>query len=152
MLISETKSLLTSMLDLAGVRPGEIPADAVRTTVEVFQRFASVPVDDSVSPEEDGDGVLAQSGTFDLDGVHQFCADLTRQFIDSADRDVIWQLRCTFQWIPSAETEALGSSVLWSFGMPLEDFFAAALGLPGWAWALAGVRAPRRLTIELEQV
>ncbi|MFI7217939.1 hypothetical protein [Micromonospora maritima] len=152
MLISETKSLLTSMLDLAGVRTGEISADAVRTMLEVFRRFASVPVDDAVSPEEDGDGILAQTGTFGLDGVHQFCADLTRQFTDAGDQDAIWQLRCTLHWIPSAETEALGSSVLWSFGMPLEEFFAAALGLPGWAWALAGVQAPRRLTIELEQI
>jgi hypothetical protein len=36
--------------------------------------------------------------------------------------------------------------------MPLDDFFAEALALPGWAWALAGVRAPQRLTVELDQV
>ncbi|MEV6849369.1 hypothetical protein [Actinoplanes sp. NPDC051411] len=77
-LISETKSLLTSMLDLAGVRHGQVSAADVLTTVEVFRQFATVPVDDAVSPEEDGDGVLAQTGTFDFDGVRQFYADLTR--------------------------------------------------------------------------
>ncbi|MEU1589697.1 hypothetical protein [Micromonospora sp. NPDC005710] len=152
MLISETKLLLTSMLDLAGVRPGEVSAADVLTTVEVFRRFATIPVDDAVSPAEDGDGVLAQTGTFDFDGVREFCADLTRQFIEADDQDVIWQPRCTLHWTPSAETEALGSKVLWSFGMPLDDLFAEALALPGWAWALAGVHAPRHLTIDLDQI
>ncbi|GGM67287.1 hypothetical protein GCM10011608_60700 [Micromonospora sonchi] len=92
MLISETKSLLISMLDLAGVRPGEVAAADVRATVEIFRRFATVPADDAVSPEKDGDGVLAQTGTFDFDGVREFCADLTRQFIEADDQDVIRQL------------------------------------------------------------
>ncbi|GGM55887.1 hypothetical protein GCM10011608_45920 [Micromonospora sonchi] len=152
MLISETRSLLTSMLDLAGVRPGEVSAADVRTIVEVFRRFATVAADDAVSPEKDGDGILAQTGTFDFDGVREFCADLTRQFIEADDQDVIRQLRCTLHWAPSAETEALGSRVLWSFGMPLDDFFAEALSLPGWAWALSGVQAPQHLTIGLEQI
>jgi hypothetical protein len=149
-LISETKSLLVSMLDHAAVLPGE-GAD-VLATVEVFRRFAAVPVDDAAAREEDGDGVLAQSGTFNFDGVREFWADLTRQFIKADDEDVMWQLRCTLRWIPSAETEALGSGVLWSFGRPLDDFFAEALALPGWVWALAGVRAPQHLTIELNQI
>jgi hypothetical protein len=151
-LISETKPLLTSMLDRAGVRPGKAAAADVLTTVEVFQRFATVPVHDAASPEADGDGVLAQFGTFESDGVREFWADLTRQFIEADNEDVMWQLRCTLHWTPNAETEALGSGDLWSFGMPLDDFFAEALALPGWAWALAGVHAPRHLTIELGQI
>ncbi|MFV2104490.1 hypothetical protein [Micromonospora sp. LOL_024] len=152
MLISETEVLLTSMLNLAGVRPSEVSAVDVRRTVEVFRRFAAAPADDAASPEEDGDGILAQTGTVDFDGVREFSADLTRQLIEAADQEVIWQLRCTLHWTPSAETEALGYRVLWSFGMPLDDFFAKALSLPGWAWALAGVQAPRHLTIELDRV
>jgi hypothetical protein len=70
-LISEAKPLLTSMLDQAGVRPGLAAAVDVLTMVEVFRHFAAVPVDDAASPEEDGDGILAQSGTFDLDGVRE---------------------------------------------------------------------------------
>ena len=152
MLINETKSLLTSMLDHAGVRSGKATADYVPTTVEVFRRFAAVPADDAASPDEDGDGVLAQFGTFDFDGVREFWADLTRQFIEADDEDVMWQLRCTLHWTPSAETEALGSGYLWSFERLLDDFFAEALALPGWAWALAGIRVPQHLTIELGQV
>ncbi|MFI7027056.1 hypothetical protein ACIBMZ_30620 [Micromonospora sp. NPDC049900] len=152
MLISETEALLTSMLDLAGVHPGRGSAADVRRTVEVFRRFATVPADDAVSPQEDGDGILAQTGTFDFDGVREFCADLTRQLIEADNQGSIWQLRCTLHWTPSAETEVLGSRVLWSFGMPLDDFFVKALSLPGWAWALAGVQAPRHLTIELDRV
>jgi hypothetical protein len=151
-LISEAKPLLTSMLDGVGVRPGTAAAVNVLTMVQVFQRFAAMPVDDAASPEHDGDGVLAQFGTFTFDGGPEFSADLTRQFIEADDEYAMWQLRCTFRWTPSAETEALGSGDLWSFGMPLDDFFAEALALPGWAWALAGVHAPRHLTIELGQI
>lgn len=151
MLISEAKSLLTSMLDHAGVRPGKA-GGAVLATGEVFRRFAAVPVDDAAPSDDDGDGVLAQFGTFDFCGVPEFSADLTRQFIKADDEGVMWQLRCAFHWTPSAETEALGSGDLWSFGIPLDDFFAEAVALPGWAWALAGVQVPRHLTIELEQI
>jgi hypothetical protein len=151
-LISETNQLLTSMLHLAGVRPGKAVTADVLTTVEVFRRFAAIPVDDAASSEDDGDGILAEYGTFDFDGVLEFWADLTRQFIEADDEDVMWQLHCTLHWTPTAETEALGSGVLWSFGMPLDDFFAEALVLPGWAWALAGVQAPQHLTINLGQV
>jgi hypothetical protein len=140
------------MLDDAGVRPGAVSGADVPTTVEVFRRFAAVPVDDAASPGDDGDGVLAQFGSFTFDGVREFSADLTRQFIEAGDADTMWQLHCTLHWTPDAETEALGSGQLWSFGMPLDDFFAAAAALPGWAWALAGARAPRELTLEIEEI
>jgi hypothetical protein len=144
-LISETEHLLRSMLDRAA--PADVP-----TTVEVFRRFAAVPVDDAAPPDEDGDGVLAEFGTFTFGGDREFQVGLTRQFIEAADEDAMWQLHCTFYWTPDAETEALGSDDLWSFDMPLDDFFTEALVLPGWAWALAGVRAPRRLTIGFGEV
>jgi len=151
-LIRETPAVLTSMLHDAGVRPGRVGAADVLTAVEVFRRFAAVAVDDAASPEQDGDGVLAEYGTFTFDGVREFRADLTRQVIEADDEDAMWQLHCTFHWSPGADTEALGSGTLWSFGMPLDEFFAAARALPGWAWALAGAPAPRRLTIELDEV
>lgn len=150
MLISETNQQLTSMLGRAGVRPGT--ATDVLTTIEVFRRFAAVPVVDAASADDDGDGVLAQFGPSDFDGVREFCVDLTRQFIEADDQDAMWQLRCSLHWTRSAETEALGSGDLWSFGMPLDEFFADALALPGFAWALGGAQAPRHLTVELEQI
>lgn len=152
MLISEATSLLTSMLNDAGVRPGQAGGADVLATFEVFRRFAAVPVDNAASPDDDGDGVLAEFGTFDCYGTPEFSAGLTRQFIEADDEDMMWQLRCAFHWTPGAVTEALGSGNLWSFGMPLDDFFAEAVALPGWAWALSGVQAPNYLTIELEQI
>ena len=151
-LISETNSLLTSMLDGVGVRPGKAEAVDVPTMVRAFQRFAAIPVDDAASPEDDGDGILAQFGTFTFDGLSEFSADLTRQLIEADDEDAMWQLHCTLHWTPDAETEALGSGLLWSFGRPLDDFFTEVLTLPGWVWALAGGQTPRHLTVELEQI
>lgn len=64
----------------------------------------------------------------------------------------MWQLRCTLHWTPSAETEPLESKVRWSFGMPLDDFFAEALALPGWAWTLTGVPVPALDTSRLNSI
>ena len=86
-LIRETRMLLASMLAAAGVNPSAVTAADVRTTVEVFRRFAALPVDEVAPPEEDGDGILAQFGTFDVRGQREFTADLTRQFIDAGDQD-----------------------------------------------------------------
>jgi len=41
-----------------------------------------MPVDDAASPEDDGGGILARFGTFAVDGVPEFSADLTRQLIE----------------------------------------------------------------------
>ena len=51
MLIRQTAAVLVAMLDDAGVHPSR--ADA-RTTVEVFRRFAALPVDDA-APDEQGE-------------------------------------------------------------------------------------------------
>jgi hypothetical protein len=140
------------MLDHVAVRPGQAVGADVLATVEVYRQCAAVPVDDAAASDNDGDGILAQFGTVDFHGMPEFSVDLTRQFIEADDEDAMWQLRCTFHWTPSAETEALGSGYLWSFDMPLDDFFAAAVALPGWAWALAGGQAPQHFTIEFGEI
>ncbi len=140
------------MLADAGMSPGTVTAADVRTVVDVFRRFAAIPADDAVSVEEDGD-VLAQYGTYDFRGPREFSADLTRQFLEAGDEDTpTWQLSCTLHWDPTPETEALTAGSLWSFGMTLEEFFPEAVALPGWAWALSSLQAPRDLTITFEQV
>ena len=122
-------------------------------TVEAFRRFAVVPVEGAAPPEDDGDGVLAQFGTFDVRGQREFLADLTRQFTGTGDADApTWQLSCTLYWTPNAETEVLASGHVWSFGKTFHEFFTEAVALPGWAWALAGRQAPRDLAITLEEV
>lgn len=141
------------MLHSAGVNPSAVTATDVRRVVEVFRQFVALPVDEMAPPEEDGDGVLAQFGTFDFRGQTEFSADLTRQLIDAGDEDApMWQLSCTLHWAPSADTELLGSGRLWSFGKTLDEFFAEAVALPGWAWALDGSQAPRDLKITLAEV
>jgi hypothetical protein len=125
----------------------------VRTTVEVFRRFAALSVDETAPPEADGDAVLAQFGTYDLRGQPEFSADLTRQFAKAGDEHApMWQLGCTLHWTPSPATDVLASGHLWSFGKTLDEFFAEVPFLPGWEWALEGVQAPRDLAITLEEI
>jgi hypothetical protein len=153
MMIGESEARLASMLAEAGVTPGAVTVVDVRATVGAFRRFASITVDDSAQAHEDGDGVLAQFGTYDFRGVREFSADLTRQYLESGGQDApLWQLGCTIYWDPSPENSALASGHLWSFGMDLDDFFAEAVTLPGWAWALGGSQAPRDLVITFDEV
>jgi hypothetical protein len=141
------------MLEAAGVTPESVTVDDVPAVVGTFGRFAAIPAEDAAPPDEDGDGVLAQFGTYSFRGLREFSADLTRQFAERGDDDApIWQLSCTFHWEPTAETDALESGNQWSFGMSLEEFLSQAVTLPGWAWALASPPPPRDLTITLCQV
>ncbi|NIK55722.1 hypothetical protein [Kribbella shirazensis] len=153
MLIREGRGRLASMLADAGTTPGPATVDDVRTVVDVFRRFAAIPAEDAAPVEEDGDAVLAQFGTYDFRSTREFSADLTRQFLEAGDEDSpMWQLSCTFHWDPSPETERLAEGSLWSFGLTLDQFFAEAVALPGWAWALGSLKAPRDLAITLEEV
>ena len=153
MMIRDAGARLVSMLANRGVTPSAVTAADVRTIVEVYRPFAAIPADDAAPAGEDGDGVLAQFGTYDFRGAREFLADLTRQFLEAGDEHApMWQLSCTLFWDPSPETEALASGNLWSFGMALDAFFAEAVALPGWAWALGSSQAPRDLMITLEQI
>ena len=149
--IHEAKPRLLTMLADTGVSPGEVTAADVRTVVDVFRTFAMIVVDD-VAPVEEGDGVLAQYGTYNFRGSPEFSSDLTRQFSEPGEDGQLWQLGCTLYWDPSPETTALGSGDQWSFGMAIDDFFADAMALPGWAWALTAARAPKDLEITIEEV
>ncbi|WP_412747785.1 hypothetical protein [Krasilnikovia sp. M28-CT-15] len=153
MLILATRDVLVSMLADAGVNPDAMTSADVRTTVEVFRCFAGLPVDGVAPPEEDGDGVLAQFGTYDFRGRSEFSTDLTRQFVEAGDEDApMWQLSCTLYWPAGAETESLAFGHLWSFGKTLDEFFAKAGALPGWAWALDCLEGPQDLVITLAEL
>lgn len=153
MLIRATKGFVASMLNDAGVNPNALTTADVLTAVESFRRFAASPVEDAAPAEDDGDAVLAQFGTYDYRGQREFSAELTRQFTEADGEDAsMWQLSCTLYWARSAATDVLGSGHLWSFGLALDEFFAVALALPGWAWALDGAQAPRDLTITLDEI
>jgi hypothetical protein len=85
------------------VEPTAAAAIDVRRAVEVFRRFAALPVEDAESPEEDGDGVLAQFGTYGFRGQPEFSTDLTRQLVEVGGEDApTWQLSCTLYWRPES--------------------------------------------------
>jgi hypothetical protein len=153
MLIRTTKAVLASMLDDVGVSVRAITTADMRTTVGTFRQFAMLPAEDAAPPEEDGDAVLAEFGTYDFRGRREFSVGLTRQFAEADDEDApMWQLSCTFYWAASAATDHLASGHMWSFGRTLDEFFDEAIALPGWAWALGGVQAPSDLVIALDRI
>ena len=137
MLIEDSEGNLLAMLAEVGVTPGRLDTDQLRAVVDVFRRFVLIPVEDAAPVDDDGDGALAQSGTFKFRGSREFEADLTRQFVEVAEQDPeMWQLSCTLRWHPTEETDALLSGNVWSFDKSWDQFFAEAMELPGWDWAL----------------
>ncbi len=152
MLIRESKAQLEQMLAVTWADE-RFAARNPSVLMKVFERFAAMPANDCAPVDEDGDGVLAQFGTYRVRGTPEFNVDLTRQFIATGDDDApTWQLSCTFYWDTTPETVALGSGSLWSFDSRLEDFFRNAALLPGWGWALGTNEQPKSLEITLDQV
>lgn len=152
MLIRESKTRLLEMLATSELTIGALGAPDIGKLVGAFERFCAISVSDSGPAGKDGDGVLAQFGTFAFGGPLQFVVTLTRQFIESQDDAAIWQLGCSLHWDPSAETTHLGRGELWSFGYPLDEFFARVRTLPGFAWALSTTVDPVRTSVSLEVV
>lgn len=151
MLIREAKDRLEQMLAEieAGERSGTLNPRAV---VKAFRSFTAIPVSDCAPIDEDGDGVLAQFGTYGFRGTQEFSVDFSRQFIEAGDDGPIWQLSCTLYWDPTPDTTALGNGSLWSFDTSPEEFFRSAVLLPGWKWALGTSHRPNSLDITLDQV
>lgn len=89
------------MLDKAGTQSAAETETDVRYVVATFRRFAALSVEDALPPDEDGDGVLAQFGTYEFRGQREFSADFTRQLIGVGENAPTWQLSCTLYWDPS---------------------------------------------------
>lgn len=133
MRIAESELRLLDILD----HHGDVAASRqAGSLLGAYMPFARIPAEDAAPAEEDGDGLLAQFGTYDFRGPREFQVDLTRQFIESGEDGEVWQLHCAMFWPATSETDTLGSGDLWSFGLDLDDFFAQVRTLPGWAWAL----------------
>jgi hypothetical protein len=98
----EAADRLRALLADAGVNLERPAAEDVARTWDVMRRFAAEVVEDAEPPEEDGDGILAQYGTYDWhdgDGPH-FELDMTRQFAltdEDGEYSHMAQLRCTFR-------------------------------------------------------
>lgn len=116
--------------------------------------FATEPVEGSEPPEQEGDGLLAQYGTYDWGWGEHFELDMTRQlvFCDGDQYRGMVQLNCTFEFIPVDELRATGEESMWSFAMALDIFFEAALAMPGFAAVERMQPAPTRLRIEYGNV
>jgi hypothetical protein len=70
-LIHDSRTHLLSMLAKAGVALGEVTSSDVQVLVDVVRRFATIPVDDGAPVEDDGDGMLAQFGSFNFRGTSE---------------------------------------------------------------------------------
>lgn len=65
MRIAESEQRLLEILN----QHGDVPTSRqAGTLLNVFTRFARIPTEDAAPAEEDGDGILAQFGTYDFRG------------------------------------------------------------------------------------
>jgi hypothetical protein len=152
MLSDQALDRLLSMLKAAGVNVDAPTASDVQATWEVMPRFAAEPVEDCEPPEQDGDGILAQYGTY---GGDTFQIDMTRQFsfVDAdGDYDHMAQLNCTFDFQATQALAAAGTDSEWSFGVPLPEFFERVHALPGFAAVRADGAPPLRLDVSYSDV
>ena len=127
---------LRELLTQAGVDLERPSAADVQLTWGVIRAFADEPVEDADPPEQDGDGILAQYGTYDFGDGEHFDLDMTRQFSfsdDEGEYDHMSQLTCAFRFEPTPELRAVGEANLWGFSRPRDEFFEQALAMPGFA-------------------
>lgn len=116
-----------------------------------MQGFAHERVVDLAPPEDDGDLLLAQYGTYDWGHGEWFELDLTRQFIFNDRRGEylrMSQLRCVFEFEPTERLRELGADDLWSSDGGVDDFFAQALTLTGFAFVREQELKPQRLRVD----
>jgi hypothetical protein len=91
---------------------------AVESTIDFYVNARA----DDVDPEDDGDMLLFQWGTYDWGDGPAFEYDITRQLItggsgaEDAD-NALWQLSLTLEYEPNDQTQALGSGEKWCSGL-----------------------------------
>jgi hypothetical protein len=100
-----------------------------------FQQFAAESVT-GIDPDPEGDGILAEYLIVDwFQGQgERFEQGFTRQFAfvdEDGEYSHTAQLHCEFLYAPTPEARAVGEWGAWSFGRPLDAFFAEALATPG---------------------
>ncbi len=155
MLSDDALERLRDLLREAGVNVEDPSAADVQRAWGVMAVFVAEPVEDAEPRDRDGDGILAQYGVFDWGDGEQFELDMTRQFSfvdEDGEYSHMAQLQCTFCFEPTAELRALGSDDLWSFGMPLDEFFENALVLPGFRGVRDLQPTPVRLVVDYSDV
>ena len=107
----------------------------VASAWSAFRQFAAEPVT-GIDSDPEGDGILAEYlivDWFQGQGEH-FEQGLTRQFAfldEDGEYSHMAQLHCEFLYAPTPEALAVGERSSWSFGRPLDAFFAEALATAG---------------------
>jgi hypothetical protein len=155
MLSDQAEDRLRLLLREAGVAIERPTGADLRRTWQVMHQFAAESVEDTAPAEEDGDGILAQYGTYDFGEGEHFEVDMTRQFTfydEDGEYDHTSQLACTFRFPPSDDLRRIGAGDLWSFGVPLDEFFDQALQMPGFSAVLDAGLDPDSLVIEYGEV
>lgn len=149
---SEALSTLTGMLTAAGVNPSSPSGADLGKALTVFRDFSAIPVED-VNKEEDGDMVLFQYGTHDWGSGEFFEVDLVRQLMppcedDEEDDDVIFQLHCTFRYVPTEALRAFGSFTRWMAVGDEDTFWNEIQAMP----AFGLTETPSSLSVTYEGV
>lgn len=142
--------LVEARIDLAS--PTNADIDAALTACK---ELAAHPVVDAGPPEEGGDLLLAQFGTYDWGEGEHFEVDLTRQFAffdDEGEYSHMTHLSCTFEFEVTEEFRGLGSGDLWSTGLTVDEFFEQARQLPGFVSIRRSGAVPSRLRVEYQEV
>lgn len=127
----------------------------VERTWSVLREFAREPVADVAPPEQRGDSWLAQFGTWDRGDGERFTLDITRQFTFNDRRGQfidIAQLRCEFEFEPTAELRELGADDIWSVDTGAGQFFEKARALAGFSVVQRQELRPVRLRVDYHRI
>jgi len=146
----EATDRLRQLLREAGVDLDRPSSADVTLAWDVMRAFAREPASDALPADEDGDGILAQYGTYDWEGSPVFMLDMTRQFMfadEHGEYSHMAQLFCEFQFAVTDELREAGEDNLWSFGRPLDEFFDEALDMPGFRTVSELDLAPLRFAV-----
>jgi hypothetical protein len=126
------------------------PSGAIDVMIQWYETVRAV---DAAPSNEDGDGLLLQSGTYAFEQPETFQYTIIRQFISrDDDADYIWQLSLTLHYEPSPESRDLeGDKAVWCFTKAEIPTWRATVQESAATEYVVG-RRPARATVTFEQV
>lgn len=131
-----------------------LDAGAATRVWKVFAAFAALPVE-GMSPQDDSDGVLFQSGVYDWGDGRHFNFSLVRQYIfdgEAGEYDHMEQLECLLLYDPTPALESLPVEEVWSFGMTIDEWIATVEQLTSFRAVVTTPLAPVELQLRLDEV
>ena len=121
------------------------PVQGIRLMLDFYKEVRA----EDCEPDEDGDMLLFQWGTYDWGQGRAFQFDITRQFIvsEDEDNDAISQLSFKFHFMPSAGLDAIKGGNRWCSGPDeLADFEAFIIASD--AYRAVQALQPSKVTLE----